>query len=582
MASASGRFTIVFNGEIYNHQELRKELIGLDPNLRFKGRSDTEVMLAAFERWGLRSALERFNGMFAFALLDRDNRWLHLVRDRIGEKPLYFARMGKSFIFGSEIKALKRHPAWSAEIDRAALSGYLRYAYVGGPGSIYKDVQKVLPGSCVTLSVSANELSGLRYEKFWSAEEIVSRGLNDPLELSDREALDRMTETLTDAIKLRMVADVPLGAFLSGGIDSSTVVAIMQRLSSRPVRTFSIGFGEKRFNEAESAKAVAEYLGTDHVELYVTPQDSLNVIPDLPAMFDEPFADASQIPTYLVSQLARGHVTVSLSGDGGDELFCGYERYELARQLTRSTQRVPRWLRTAAAASIRSVPIQVWNFLGTPLPERISAGRTGDRLYKLAQRFTLNGFPDIVDSLLGMWDEPQEVLCKHVPHSSSERAQRLLRTPGTQHEQMMALDLSTYLPDDILVKVDRASMAVSLEARVPLLDHRVVELAWRLPMAFKRRNGVSKWLLRQILYGMVPKTLVDRPKQGFSVPIEQWLRKELRDWACDLLAPDTIRRDGFFNDSIVTRHLDEHLSGRRSWASQLWAILMFQAWLHTT
>jgi asparagine synthase (glutamine-hydrolysing) len=577
MASVSGRYVITYNGEIYNYEAVRAELLRDDPALRFRGHSDTEVMLAAFDRWGVRQAVARLNGMFAFALLDRERGELFLARDRLGEKPLYYCWIRDDLLFGSEIKALKQHPAWRADIDRGSLARYLRYAYVPGTRSIYEGVLKVAPGEMVIIDVSAAQRVGPRRERYWSAQEVVARGVETPLSMSDADAIARLTSLLTDAVGLRMVADVPLGAFLSGGIDSSVVVALMQRLSNKPVRTFSIGFSEKRFNEAESARAVARHLGTEHTELYVTPQESLEVIPRLPAMYDEPFADSSQIPTYLVSQLAREHVTVSLSGDGGDELFCGYDRYEIAQNLAHGLERLPKRFRTAAATAIRALPLGVWDFLGSPLPERITAGRMGDRMYKLAQRFKFDRFPDIYDSVLAIWEDPVAVLAP--AEGLAAVGPISLPAAGTRYEQMMAFDLDTYLPDDILVKVDRASMAVSLEARVPLLDHRVVEFAWRLPMQFKRRDGVSKWLLRQVLYGLVPRELVDRPKQGFGVPIEHWLKGELRGWACDLLAEDRIRREGFFDPVVVSRHLDDHLSGRRSWASQLWALLMFQAWL---
>jgi asparagine synthase (glutamine-hydrolysing) len=579
MTSASGRFVLVFNGEIYNHLALRKDLLSAQPELQFRGHSDTEVMLAALDYWGLDRTLEKLNGMFAIALVDRKDARLYLARDRIGEKPLYYAHMGNSFLFGSELKALKQHPAWKADIDPNSLKSYLRYGYVPSPGSIYRDAYRVPSGGVVSVELKGNKRNQTSTRLYWSVEQAYSSGLANPLSISDDEAMARLRDLLTDAVGMRMVADVPLGAFLSGGIDSSLVVALMQRLSSKPVKTFSIGFGESRFNEAESAKAVARHLGTEHLEFYVSPQDSLDVIPKLPTMYDEPFADSSQIPTHLVSLLARRHVTVSLSGDGGDELFCGYDRYDLAYNLSRGLEGIPAAIRNAAASAIRAVPMRAWNVMGSVLPERVSAGRTGDRMYKLAHRFRYGDFPQIFDSTLALWDDPRSVMAKSMRLEADKPI--ALHAIGSKFEQMMAHDQVTYLPDDILVKVDRASMAVSLEARVPLLDHRIVEFAWQLPMSFKRRDGVSKWLLKQLLYDMVPRALVDRPKQGFGVPIEHWLRKELRGWATDLLSADQIAQDGFLNPAVVSRHLEEHLSGTRSWATQLWTVLMFQAWLHS-
>lgn len=576
MASPSGRYMAVYNGEIYNYQALRAEVLKQDSELSLRGSSDTEVMLAGCDLWGLAATLQKLNGMFALALFDRQTRRLHLVRDRLGEKPLYYTQMGGSFIFASELKALKHHPAWRGDIDRNAVVKYLRYGYVRGPASVYENVYKVQPGVVLTIGADSPHRQPSR-EQYWSAQDAAAQGWRNPMELTDQSAIAQLQELLSDAVGRRMVADVPLGAFLSGGIDSSLVVALMQRLSGSPVRTFSIGFGEKRFNEAENARAVATYLGTDHVDLYVTPQQALDVIPLLPSMYDEPFADSSQIPTYLVSKLAREHVTVSLSGDGGDELFCGYSRYEIAQNLSRGLERVPRSIRVASARAIRALPLPVWDVLGSPLPRSITIGRTGDRAYKLAQRFEFERFAPLYDSLLALWDDPKSALASSV--ALRDMSIDLPDAPS-KYEQMMAFDLDTYLPDDILVKVDRASMAVSLEARVPMLDHRLVEFAWRLPMRFKHRDGVSKWLLKQVLYGLVPRELVDRPKQGFGLPIEQWLRAELREWACDLLAPDAVRRAGLFDSAVISRYLREHLSGRRSWASQLWAVLMFQAWAH--
>jgi asparagine synthase (glutamine-hydrolysing) len=579
MVSASARYVITYNGEIYNHVRIRDELLQAQPGIVFRGHSDTEVMLAAFETWGIEQALQKFNGMFAFALLDRAERRLHLARDRIGEKPLYYAQFGEAFVFGSELKALKRHPAWNAAIDRGALASFLHYGYVPAPGSIYANVRKLSPGAWLEVDVSRPGSPQLRERRYWSAQEVATRAFAQTHEIDERAAGAQLEELLRDAVDIRMAADVPLGAFLSGGIDSSTIVAVMQSLSPRPIRTFAIGFGEKRFNEAESARAVAQHLGTDHTELYVSPSQALEVIPKLPEMYDEPFADASQIPTYLVSHLARQHVTVSLSGDGGDELFSGYDRYSIAMNIWRGLRRAPLWLRRATAATVRSVPMRVWNALGKPLPERISAGRTGDRMHKLADRFELKNFEALYDSLLALWQKPELAMAGgFAAHGRMVQPIELCAAPS-EYEQMMVFDLHTYLPDDILVKVDRASMAVSLEARVPLLDHRLIEFALQLPLSLKRRAGVTKWLLRQQLYKLVPQSLVDRPKQGFSVPIEHWLRGELREWATDLLSEERLRRDGFLDPQTVPALLQEHLSGRRSWTSQLWTALMFQAWL---
>jgi asparagine synthase (glutamine-hydrolysing) len=578
MISASARYVITYNGEIYNHVAIREELVRAQPGIVFRGHSDTEVMLAAFETWGIERSLQKFNGMFAFALLDRAERRLHLARDRIGEKPLYYAQFGRTFVFASELKAMKQHSSWSASIDRASLASYLRYGYVTAPRSIYAGVHKLLPGGWLTVELSNSESVPTSLRQYWSADEVVARGARERLAVSDAEAVTQLSELLHDAVGMRMVADVPLGAFLSGGIDSSTVVGIMQKLSPTPVKTFAIGFGEARFNEAESARAVAKHLGTEHTELYVTPREALDVIPQLPHMYDEPFADASQIPTYLVAKLARRHVTVSLSGDGGDELFCGYDRYQIAPNIWRGLERSPVWLRRATAAGIRAMPIGLWNGLGALLPARLSAGRMGDRMLKLADRFSLESFASIYDSLLALWQKPEMALAG--AGSSGRLVAPIEFEPmANQYEQMMALDLDMYLPDDILVKVDRASMAVSLEARVPLLDHRLIEFAWRLPLHMKRRDGIFKWLLRQVLYTLVPRELVDRPKQGFSVPIEHWLRGELREWATDLLNEQSLKRAGFLDPQTVPILLQEHLSGRRSWTSQLWTALMFQAWL---
>jgi asparagine synthase (glutamine-hydrolysing) len=579
MVSASGRFVIVFNGEIYNHKTIRSELLRNGPHMEFRGHSDTEVMLAAFEAHGIRNALESLNGMFAFAVLDRRERTLHLARDRIGEKPLYFIRAGHSLVFASELKALRFHRVFDARLNHDALPHYFRFGYVSGSQSILQNVDKVLPGELISVRCGANGVQGMGREKYWSFADVVVSDERNRWDRSDEEAaIDGFESLLTDAVGCRMEADVPLGAFLSGGIDSSTIVALMQKQARCPVRTFSIGFWEKRFNEADVARRVAERLGTDHTELYVTPEQALEVIPRLPAMYDEPFADSSQIPTHLVAAMARRHVTVALSGDGGDELFYGYERYLLAMQLWSGMSNTPIGVRRALAVAMKAIPVAGWNLLTRLFPTRLTAGRLGDRVHKIADRIALEDFDELSASLMALWQQPLGALNRDLtishPHLPPPDTLTLQHLP----ERMMARDIAHYLPDDILVKVDRATMAVSLEGRMPLLDHRIVELAWRMPMKLKLRGGTGKWILRRILSKYVPDDIVNRPKQGFGAPIENWLRHELRDWACDLLDPTRLRRDGILNERALSRMLDEHLAARRSWASQLWAALMFQAW----
>ncbi|MGZ5092905.1 MAG: asparagine synthase (glutamine-hydrolyzing) [Burkholderiales bacterium] len=581
MTSHSGRYVMAYNGEIYNFRELRKELER--DGVQWRGHSDTEVMLAAFEAWGVEGALQRFNGMFAFALWDRNEKALHLARDRLGEKPLYYGWAGKTFLFASELKALKAHPAWRAEIDRNALAAYLRHNYVPAPYSIYTGIAKLPPGHRIKLM--AHDTGPVRTEPYWSLREAAEAGVANPLDVDDETAVEELDRLLRDAIARRMVADVPVGVFLSGGIDSSTVVALMQAQSSRPVRSFSIGFAEEAYNEARHAKAVAQHLGTDHTELYVTPQQAMSVIPKLPLIYDEPFADSSQIPTFLVSELARKHVAVTLSGDGGDELFCGYVRYFWGRRIWNRIGRLPYGLRTLTAAALRSLSPSSWNVLFAGMNRLMSSTAvgelTGDRVHKLANVLAVSSPDALYHGLVSHWPQPQSMV-----HGSREPLTAL--TDRTQWarlsdftQRMMFLDAVTYLPDDILVKVDRASMAVSLEARVPMLDHRVVEFAWRVPLSRKNRNDQGKWLLRQVLYRYVPPALIDRPKMGFGVPIDSWLRGPLRGWAEDLLCEHRLRDQGYFDPAPIRQKWAEHTSGGCNWQYWLWDILMFQAWLAT-
>ena len=574
MASGSGRFVIVFNGEVYNFEEIRAELGAR----RWRGHSDTEVMLEAIERWGLQSAVKRFIGMFAFALWDREERRLHLVRDRLGIKPLYYGSVGANFVFASELKAIRQFPGFTGSIDRDVLALYMRYAYVPAPYSIYDGIHKLHPGTILSLGspAAAPELTA-----YWSAAQVAKQGLASPVAGSDADLVQQLEDKLSEAVRLRMIADVPLGAFLSGGIDSSTVVALMQKQSSRPVKTFSIGFHEDRYNEATHAKKIAEHLGTDHTELYVTPQEAWDVIPLLPAMYDEPFADSSQVPTHVVSRLARRSVTVSLSGDGGDELFAGYTRYPRIKKIWRFIHGVPAPLTHGAARVIRLLSPARIDQICRLLPRvpRAFEPSPGNRLYRLADYLQFRSRTAIYLNSLSHWSEPRSVVSgAREPGVVTDFMAENSWLP-TIEELAMLTDQVNYLPDDILTKVDRASMAVSLEARVPILDHRVVEFAWRLPLRFKIRDGKQKWILRQVLYRYVPPELVERPKMGFGVPIYQWLRGPLREWAEELLAPERLKREGFLAPGLVREKWQEHVSGERNWENQLWTTLMFQAWL---
>jgi len=580
MFSASGRYIIVFNGEVYNFEEIRAEL-GAQ---HWRGHSDTEVMLEAIERWGLEPAVQRFVGMFAFALWDRQEGKLYLVRDRLGIKPLYYGRVSGDFVFGSELKVIRQHPDFYGEIDRDVLALYLRHNYVPSPHCIYKDLYKLRPGHILMLS---SAMAAPALYPFWSGNAVAREGLRSPFAGSDAEAVQQLQDKLLRAVRLRMIADVPLGAFLSGGIDSSTVVALMQAQSSRPVKTFTIGFHEGGYNEATHAKKIAAHLRTEHTELYLTPKDALDVVPLLPSIYDEPFSDSSQIPTYLVSKLARTAVTVSLSGDGGDELFGGYKRYPITKSIWNLLKRFPRPARKAMAGVLRSIPPAAINRafqLFRPfLPKAMRLAAPGDKAHKFADFLPVEGSEAFYHRALSHWENPSEVVpSSHDPRTVLESITNSAWLPSIE-EVMMLTDLLNYLPDDILTKVDRASMAVSLEARVPLLDHRVVEFAWKLPLHFKIRNGRSKWILRQVLYKYVPPELVERPKMGFGVPIDRWLRGPLRDWAEDLLSARSLEQHGLLNVDSIRLKWREHLSGVRNWQYLLWDILAFQDWFrHNT
>ena len=577
MQSACARFVVVFNGEIYNWRELRRELDTAGQAPAWRGHSDTEVLLAGIAVWGLEQTLRRARGMFAFALWDRAEKTLTLARDRIGEKPLYYGCVGELFVFASELKALRALPDARFDTDPGALALMLRYGYVPTPLSIYRGIFKLPPGTL--LRVGPDGCFG-DPDPWWCFASVAQEGAAKQRALSDGAALDQLEAVLGTAIGEQMVADVPLGALLSGGLDSSTVVALMQARSTRPVRTFTIGFTEGDYDEASHAKAVARHLGTEHTELHVDPAMALEIIPRLPDIYDEPFADSSQIPTALVCALTRQHVTVCLSGDAGDELFAGYNRYFWATSLWRRFGRVPPSFRGAASSGFAVISADVWNelfrLIAPLLPSRLRVSNPGDKLHKLAEVLAAPSPEALYADLVSQWRG-------HLPLLGLKEPSTLVATPShwpvlaSFTERMMAVDSLTYLPDDILVKVDRAAMAASLETRVPFLDPRVIDFAWNLPLRQKVRDGHGKWLLRQLLYRHVPRELVERPKQGFGVPIEHWLRGPLREWAEDLLSPTALSGDGMLDPEPIRRMWQRHLSGRNVQYS-LWSILMYQAW----
>ena len=627
MASRSGRFVMAFNGEIYNHLELRAELERADGLPRcarndgarggaWRGHSDTETLLAGFEQWGMDATLAKTVGMFAIALWDVQERTLHLARDRFGEKPLYYgwagSGAGRAFVFGSELKALRAFPGFSNPVCRQALAQYMRFMVVPAPLSIYEGIYKLEPGCLLRVAAgdglprfARNDEAGISIKRWWALADVVHAGAKNQL-TDEVEAVDALEQRLGDAVRLQSLADVPLGAFLSGGVDSSAIVALMRQQSTRPVKTFTVGFEEAGFDESPHARAVAKHLGTDHAELFVTAAEAQAVISQLPAMYDEPFADSSQIPTHLVCRAARQHVTVALSGDAGDELFGGYNRYFWGPRIWAKLAWMPYPMRQALGAAISAMPVAGWDAIAKPL-NTLRAGsdgvaRLGEKLHKLARSMHgVRNLDDLYLSLVSEWQNPASVVrAENGKDGAGNGLPRCARNDGALSrqcersaaihdftvpenldpvERMMYRDSMTYLPDDILCKVDRAAMATSLETRVPFLDHRVAELAWQMPLGMKIKGGQGKWALRQVLYKHVPRELIDRPKAGFGIPVGQWLRGPLRPWAESLLDEKRLQQEGYFYPAPIRQKWAEHLAGQRDHTASLWAVLMFQAWL---
>jgi len=572
MISFCQRYVIVYNGEIYSHAEIAADLKKV--GCIFRGSSDTEVILEACAQWGVEATVKRLIGMFSFALFDQKTRELTLVRDRIGIKPLYWGGFANLFIFGSELKALRAVKGWDPRVDRNALSAFMRHNYIPAPLSIYQGIYKLEPGTILKLKPDSMPV----ISRYWDLHSIVKDGVQCPINGTDSDVLDQLDQLLCDAVRRHMVTDVPLGTMLSGGIDSSLVTALMAEQSNRSINTFSIGFQEKEFNEAPFAREVARHLGTNHTELYAEARDALDMVERLPYWYDEPFADSSQIPTALVCELTKNYVSVVLSGDGGDELFAGYNRYIFGLNIWQNANYIPLPFKKLVAKALLTQPTSRLDFFGRVLPSKYRYQQLGVKLHKFSKTILMNDQDSIYRQMLSHWNDPDEIIL------GSKEPKGILWNPEIANtipdflDRMQFFDTMTYLPDDILTKVDRASMSVSLEARVPLLDHRLVEMAWRIPRHMKLKDGQGKWALRQILYKRVPKNLIERPKMGFGIPLDEWLRGPLREWAESLLNFDRLRQQGLFNPIYIRNKWEAHLAGQ-SWGYPLWNVLMAQAWL---
>ncbi len=579
MISADKRYVIICNGEIYNFTELKKELE--QEGYPFKGRSDTEVLLASIQVYGLEKSLKKTVGMFAFALFDRDEKVLYLARDRMGEKPLYYGWAGSSFLFSSELKALRKHPQFSSDIDRNALSLFLQLSYIPSPHCIYSGIRKLIPGQWLKIHTYPDK-KNIETHKYWSVEDAASEGLKYPF-TDSQEAADELERLLFRSVKMQMVSDVPIGAFLSGGIDSSTIAAVSQACSRSKINTFTAGFYEKSHNEAEYAKQVANHLGTNHYEMYVSSSDAIDVIEGLPAIYDEPFADPSQIPTCMISKLFRKHVTVALSGDGADELFGGYNRYIWGKNIRNLTGALPFSAKMLLKTMMMAVSTQGWDrlfkILSIFIPARLKVSHPGDKIHKLARTIDSRNLKDLYTKIISHIDASEKIAYHSDSYFHFDNIFNHINSPSDFIAFMQLADMCSYLPDDILVKVDRASMAASLESRAPFLDHRIVEFSWKLPLEMKLQQGKGKWLLRQVLKRYVPDNLIERPKTGFGVPVDLWLKGPLYNWAEELLQPEKLNRDGFFCPEPILTKWQEHISGKRNWQYFLWNVLMFQAWI---
>ncbi len=572
MVSNCGNYILIFNGEIYNHLKLREIIKENGFDYKWNGSSDTETLLVCIKFWGIEKTLSKISGMFAFAFWDKSNKKLFLARDRIGEKPLFYGKIDGAFVFASELKALCAHPRWRGDIDRDALAQYIRHGYIHDPHCIYKNFYKLSPGYFIEI----DDKEVARISQYWSLKKSIPQNRKD---VPYPQFLEELEHKITLSLQEQSRADVPLGAFLSGGIDSSLLVALMQKNSSKNIKTFTIGYESENYNEANHARKVAKYLGTEHVDLLVNADDALSVIPDLPKIWDEPFADSSQIPTLLVSKLARESVKVAISGDGGDEIFCGYNRYKIGYGIYRSTKYLPSWMVSRFSKKLQSFKSGKIERLVSKFPQKYRYKVLSDRLVKLGHVLEHTQDIDYYKSLVSVYPNPQEIVrdCKEKESllANSDKWPNL----SDFREMMMYLDTMTYLPGDILTKTDRASMSVGLELRAPFLSHEIIEYAWQMPLSYKLQRGQTKAPLRDILYTIVPKEIVDRPKMGFGVPIEDWLNGPLRDWVEDLLDYDRLENEGFFHAKQVRKMWEHQLSGERRWHHQIWALLMFQSWL---